>query len=109
EVATFHQLCDRRLRAAGQRVEFAGPSVFEELERRFAELAVNEDERVDDLVIDEGQDFAAGWLAPLLARLKYEGRAWWLEDPMQNLYGRAPVELHGWVTLHADTNYRSPR
>ena len=109
EVATFHQLCDRRLRAAGERIEFTGPSVFEALEKRFAELPVNEAERVDELVIDEGQDFNAAWVAPLLARLKYEGRAWWLEDPMQNLYGRPPVELHGWVTLHADTNYRSPR
>jgi UvrD-like helicase C-terminal domain/AAA domain/Nuclease-related domain len=109
EVATFHQLCDRRLRAAGQRVDFSSPAVFEELERRFAELAVDETERVDELVIDEGQDFAAAWVAPLLARVRYGGRVWWLEDPMQNLYGRAPLELHGWVTLHADTNYRSPR
>jgi hypothetical protein len=109
EIATFHQLCDRRLRAAGQRVEFAGRAVFEELERRFADLPVTEEERVDELVIDEGQDFNAAWVAPLLARLKFEGRAWWLEDPMQNLYGRPQVELLGWVTLHADTNYRSPR
>src|SRR5262252_1116952 len=109
EVATFHQLCDRRLRAAGERVDFAGRTVFDELERRFADLRVMEEERVDDLVIDEGQDFAAAWVAPLLARLKYEGKAWWLEDPMQNLYGRPTVDLHGWVTLHADTNYRSPR
>lgn len=42
EVATFHQLCDRRLRAAGQRVEFGGGSAFEELERRFAALPVAE-------------------------------------------------------------------
>ncbi|HTT13009.1 MAG TPA: ATP-binding domain-containing protein [Burkholderiaceae bacterium] len=109
EIATFHQLCDRRLRAAGERLEFAGPAAFEELERRFAQLPVREEERVDDLIVDEGQDFAAAWVAPLLARLKYEGRAWWLEDPMQNLYGRPAVDLHGWVTLHADTNYRSPR
>jgi hypothetical protein len=109
EVATFHQLCDRRLRAAGQRVEFGGGSVFDELERRFAALPVDEAERVDDLVVDEGQDFNAAWVEPLLARLKYGGRAWWLEDPMQNLYGRPPVDLVGWVTLRADTNYRSPR
>src|SRR5262245_16175500 len=72
EVATFHQLCDRRLRAAGERIDFAGRTVFDELERRFADLEVTEQERVDDLVIDEGQDFAAAWVAPLLARLKYE-------------------------------------
>lgn len=28
---------------------------------------------------------------------------------MQNLYGRPPVELPGWVTLRAQTNYRTPR
>ena len=28
---------------------------------------------------------------------------------MQNLYGRAPVPLPGWVTLHSQANYRSPR
>jgi hypothetical protein len=28
---------------------------------------------------------------------------------MQNLYGREPVAPAGWVTLHADVNYRSPR
>ena len=33
----------------------------------------------------------------------------WLEDPLQNLYGRAPVALPGWVSLRADSNFRSPR
>lgn len=28
---------------------------------------------------------------------------------MQNLYGRPPVELPGWVALRAQTNYRTPR
>jgi hypothetical protein len=28
---------------------------------------------------------------------------------MQNLYARAPIELPGWVTLHARSNFRSPR
>jgi glycine/D-amino acid oxidase-like deaminating enzyme len=42
--------------------------VFDELERRFAALPVDEGERVDDLVVDEGQDFNAAWVEPLLAR-----------------------------------------
>jgi hypothetical protein len=42
------------------------------------------------------------WLAPA-------GRAWWLEDPMQNLYGREPAALPGWVTLRSDINYRTPK
>jgi hypothetical protein len=28
---------------------------------------------------------------------------------MQNLYGRSPVALSGWVTLRSDINYRSPK
>ncbi len=41
--------------------------------------------------------------------MKDDGRAYWLEDPLQNLYGREPVALDGWVTLNATVNYRSPR
>jgi hypothetical protein len=109
EVATFHQLCDRRLRAAGQPVTIVAPEAFGELERRFAELPTAPGEPVDDLIIDEGQDFNPAWVAPLLNRLKPAGRAWWLEDPMQNLYDRPPIDLPGWVVMRADTNYRSPR
>jgi hypothetical protein len=61
------------------------------------------------LIVDEGQDFSPAWRDILLRMLKPEGRAIWLEDPNQNLYGRDSVPLPGWVTLHSDTNYRSPR
>jgi hypothetical protein len=109
EVATFHQLCDRRLRAAGQRIDYSVPGAFDETSSRFAALAPPDEDRVDELIVDEGQDFHAPWLAPLMARLRPDGRAWWLEDPMQNLYGRDAVPLPGWTTLRDDTNYRSPR
>ena len=108
EVATFHQLCDRRLRAAGEQIDFSAPSAFAAMESRFGALTPGVDDAVDELVIDEGQDFVAEWLAPLLARLRPGGRAWWLEDPMQNLYARDPLALPGWTTLRADANYRSP-
>jgi hypothetical protein len=62
----------------------------------------------DELIIDEGQDFMEPWRDALLALLKPGGRAWWLEDPLQNLYDRPPVPLPGWVGLSADTNYRTP-
>lgn len=109
EVAAYHQLADRRLRARGERVDFSRAGAFDELSARFAALAVADDERVDDLVVDEGQDFEQAWVAPLLARLAPGGRVWWLEDPMQNLYGRPPVELPGYTLLRAPSNYRSPR
>ena len=62
----------------------------------------------DELIVDEGQDFEQVWAENLLRLLKPTGRAWWLEDPMQNLYGRDSVNLPGWVVLHSDTNFRSP-
>ncbi|MCU0951734.1 MAG: ATP-binding domain-containing protein [Burkholderiaceae bacterium] len=109
EVAAYHQLADRRLRARGERIDFTRAGAFDELTARFATLAVSDDERVDELVIDEGQDFHPEWVAPLMARLAPGGRVWWMEDPMQNLYGRPPVDLPGFTVMRALTNYRSPR
>jgi hypothetical protein len=109
EVATYHQLCDRVLRALGRPPDFSRQDAFVRLEQAFAAADPGPDWRFDELIVDEGQDFEPGWLPALLRMLAPGGRAWWLEDPMQNLYGRAPADLGGWVTLHADTNYRSPR
>ncbi|MBR0567687.1 ATP-binding domain-containing protein [Azoarcus sp. L1K30] len=112
EVATYHQLCDRRLRAAGRTPDFSAPDRFRRMEADFAALlAAGDDDpawRFDELIVDEGQDFTDAWRDSLLALLKPDGRAWWLEDPLQNLYGRAPVTLTGWAGLSADTNYRTP-
>ena len=108
-VATFHQLCDRMLRSGGTVVDFTQSGAFGRLEAGFAESAIPADWTFDELIIDEGQDFKAEWLPMLMRLLKQEGRAWWLEDPMQNLYDRPRMELPGWVELHSDTNFRSPR
>lgn len=108
-VVTYHQLADRLLRARGEAPDFTRPDAFARLEAALDNLQPVDAEQVDELIIDEGQDFQAGWARNLLRFLRPGGRAWWLEDPLQNLYARPPVELPGWVVLHADTNYRSPR
>jgi len=108
EVGTYHQLCERVARRHGHVPEFSRPGAFEALERAFAAVAPSADEQVDELIVDEGQDFPPAWRDPLLRLLRPEGRAWWLEDPLQNLYDRDPVDLTGWVGLRAETNYRSP-
>ena len=74
-----------------------------------AKADIDEDWTFDTLIIDEGQDFSESWRDTLLRMLKPDGRALWLEDPMQNLYERETVALPGWVTLHSHANYRSPR
>ncbi len=107
-VATYHQLCERALREAGGSPDFSQPAAFARLEQAFAAHDPGPGWRFDELIVDEGQDFEPEWRDSLLRLLAANARAWWLEDPMQNLYRREPVELPGWVGLRADTNYRSP-
>ena len=109
EVATYHQLCDRWLRSLSITIDFTQADAFSRLETGFAAAAPSPDWLFDELIVDEGQDFRPEWLPHLLRLLKPDGRAWWLEDPLQNLYGRPHAELPGWVELHSDTNYRSPQ
>jgi superfamily I DNA and RNA helicase len=108
-VASYHHLCDLVLRDAGIVPDFSAPDVFAQLARRFAGIAVPDAWHFDVLIVDEGQDFLPEWAAALEGMLAHGAAWWWLEDPMQNLYMRDPVEFPGWVTLHATINYRSPR
>lgn len=109
-VATYHQLCDRILRSTGQMPDFSRPGAFQALEEFMSGYQPEAPWQFNEVVIDEGQDFQPAWRDALLKLLLLpDGRAWWLEDPMQNLYGRPPVELPGWVVLRAQTNYRTPR
>lgn len=109
QVCTLHMLCDLRLRAAGDIPDFTRPDAFESLLARATELPVGTDWLFDTVIVDEGQDFTEDWRDLALRHLKPEGRALWLEDPLQNLYGRASVELPGWIRLKANSNFRSPR
>lgn len=109
EVATYHQLADRVSRAQGAVPDFGAPGAFARLEAALDGYTPDAAGRFDELIVDEGQDFQEGWAENLLRFLRPGARAWWLEDPMQNLYGRASVRLAGWVSIRSDVNYRSPR
>ena len=108
-VATFHMLSDAFLRAQDVTPNYASPTVWRDIEAAMASAPLPDAWRYDVLIVDEGQDFSVAWRDILLRMLKDDGRAIWLEDPNQNLYGREPVPLPGWVRLHSDTNFRSPR
>jgi hypothetical protein len=112
-VCTLHMLCDQRVRAAGEIPDFSQPDAFDALLARAAELPVEADWQFDTVIVDEGQDFTEAWRDLALRHLKpgveSASRGLWLEDPLQNLYGRAPVALPGWVRLKANSNFRSPR
>ncbi|MBL8482963.1 MAG: NERD domain-containing protein/DEAD/DEAH box helicase, partial [Rhodocyclaceae bacterium] len=107
-VSTYHQLCDRMLTAAGRKPHFDMPDAFARMEHQFAALDPDAASLFDVLIVDEGQDFSEPWRDALLRWLKPGGAVWWMEDPMQNLYGRPALPLPGWVSLHSRTNYRSP-
>lgn len=109
EVATYHQLADRVSRGLGQVPDFGQPDAFARLEALLDAHVPAVADCFDEIIVDEGQDFQAGWADNLLRFLRPEGRAWWLEDPLQNLYGRPPAVLPGWVCLRSGTNYRSPQ
>ena len=108
-VSTFHMLCDAYMRARDVTPDYSTPEVWDDIERALADVVFPETWQYDVLIVDEGQDFSTSWRDIVLAMLKLGGRAIWLEDPDQNLYGKQMVALPGWVKLHSDTNYRSPR
>jgi hypothetical protein len=108
-VANFHMLCDAFLRAQGAMPDYGAPTVWAEMERTLASAELPDAWQYDVLIVDEGQDFSQAWCDIVLRLLKPDGRAIWLEDRLQDLYGRDGVALPGWVTLHAHSNYRSPR
>jgi hypothetical protein len=106
---SFHQLADTLVREWGVVPAYDKPDVWRQLEQALLEAELPAHWTFDTLIVDEGQDFSDTWRDAVLRLVKPEGRAIWLEDPLQNLYGRAPVALDGWVTLNSHTNYRSPR
>ena len=109
EVATYHQLADRIMRERGKAPDFTRPGAFGALESFMETFKPEGRWYFDELIVDEGQDFKESWKDNLLRMFRHEGRAWWMEDPMQNLYGRPAVGLSGWVTIRSETNYRSPQ
>lgn len=108
-VASFHALCDSFAREHGVTPDYAQASMWSDLETFFVQSQIPKNWQCDVLIVDEGQDFSESWRDIVLRLLKPEGRAIWLEDPLQNLYAKAPVKLDGWVSLHSYANFRSPR
>ncbi len=108
-ICTFHMLCDQFVRARGQTPDFGRPGAFERLIDIAADFEPGPDFLFDTVIVDEGQDFPERWRDLVFRHARRDARLLWLEDPLQNLYGREPVHLPGWVGLRASSNYRSPR
>jgi hypothetical protein len=107
-VATYHHLCSRIQRSLGIAQDYASDGAFERVGAPFPADADLSAWQFDELIVDEGQDFEPPWFDNLMRLLRPDGRAWWLEDPMQKLYRRESVVPPNWVKIHSNTNYRTP-
>lgn len=105
--ATFHELAVGHLRSQGGDIDFTEGGLFTR-----AAISYGQPPRGaewDLLIIDEVQDFDAGWIAALRARLAASGRLYLLGDHDQQMRQTAKIDLPNVVTLRCTDNFRSPR
>ncbi len=118
-VETWYGFCDHFLRSRGTVLDFNAMQGDPDFWPRAARQVVDEalarapdgDWRFDTLVIDEAQDFEAGWLDIVRLFLHDDASILWLEDPNQNVRGvtDAPgLQELGFVGYHSMLNFRSP-
>lgn len=108
-VTGYHQLGDRIAKQIEAPIDHQKPGAFSHMELTLDNYLPSEEQKFDDLIVDEGQDFKPEWAANLLRLLRLNGKAWWLEDPLQNVYSRDRALFDGWVTIRSDANFRSPK
>ena len=108
-VTGYHQLGDQIAKLIGAPIDHKKPGPFTQMEATLDNYRPSDEQMFDDLIVDEGQDFKPTWAANLLRLLRPCGKAWWLEDPLQNVYSRERMPFDGWVTIKSDANFRSPK
>ena len=113
EVKTFHQLCEDLGREAGVLPERPVPIPQDwwdkTLPRALDEAIGKLDPRYHAIVVDEGQDFADGWLLSLEGLL-YDGRddvMYVFHDPAQAIYRDDSVAGLGMTEYPLDLNCRN--
>jgi len=118
KVETWYGFCDQFLQSRGIRLDFqsmgSAPGFWGQAAQQVMEEALREnpedDWQFDTLLIDEAQDFEAGWFDIVRLFLRDGSSILWLEDPNQNLRGVDPLLLQdkGFVGYRSMLNYRSP-
>ena len=111
-VDTWNGFCAKFLESQGVKPDFVAartnPRFWQEVQEQVIGAAIPDDWLFDTLVVDEGQDFEQEWYDILKLFLTPNAEILWLEDAHQNIYGKEPVSLPGFVGYRADTNFRSP-
>lgn len=111
-VDTWNGFCAKFLDSQGVKPDFVAartnPRFWQEVQEQVIGATIPDDWLFDTLVVDEGQDFEQEWYDILKLFLTPNAGILWLEDADQNIYGKEPVSLPGFVGYRADTNLRSP-
>ncbi len=118
-VETWYGFCDQFLRSRGTVLDFSemqgDPDFWPNAAQRVSDLALADapsaDWLFDTLIVDEAQDFEAGWLEILRLFLRPHADILWLEDPNQSVrrVADAPaLDGLGFVGYRSMLNYRSP-
>lgn len=109
QVASFHELCIDAYRREKGEPDFADKTIFEKAAAHYVAGSASTQQRLNLLIVDEGQDFEPAWLEALVVQLKPDGRLYLLEDRDQRLYEREEFELTDAVMIDCNDNFRSPR
>jgi len=108
QVVNYHELCVEHYRREHGEPDFT-PKAFQAMADSYLAASASFTPTLDLLVIDEAQDFDAGWVESLCNRLKPGGRLYVLEDDAQRLYLHEGFDLGDAVTIACSDNFRSPR
>jgi hypothetical protein len=108
QVVNYHELCFEHYQREHGEPDFS-PEAFRRMADAYLAASAGFAPTLDLLVIDEAQDFDAGWVESLCNRLKPGGKLYVLEDDAQRLYQHEGFELGDAVTIRCSDNFRSPR
>lgn len=108
QVVNYHELCFDHYRRGHGEPDFS-PESYRRMTDAYLAASADFAPALDLLVIDEAQDFDAGWVESLCNRLKPGGRLYVLEDRAQRLYQHEEFDLGDAVTIRCSDNFRSPR
>ena len=110
-VSTYYEFC---LQMAGMAdippdsPKFREDGFWTRVQDKVVDVASTESLKYDCLIVDEGQDFLAGWYEIIQLFLTEGAVQLWLEDPLQNLRDTDAVPLPGFVTYNETSNFRTP-
>jgi Nuclease-related domain/AAA domain/UvrD-like helicase C-terminal domain len=115
EVTTFHRLCELLGQAAGTLPARPDPIPQTWWDQALpdaldAAISADDEERFHAVIVDEGQDFALGWLESLqlLLRDTDHGVFWVFHDPAQALFRPDVVTQLGLERLELFEDHRNP-